>query len=77
MVYSLTASPSFNQTHFNTTAGRGILLRNIDKDNSISIAYGVIRITDYVPDLSQTAKDIVAFCHDPGRLSILFHSVLD
>ena len=57
--------------------GQGILLRNKDRDESVSIAYAIVRKTDYVPDLTATAVDIVALCQNPDRLSILFHTEND
>ena len=42
----------------------------------MSIAYAIVKVKDYVPDLTSTAKDIIALCQNPDRLSILFHSDL-
>ena len=52
-------------------------MRNVNRDSSVSISYGIVRKTDYVPDLTATARDIVALCQNPDRLSILFYSALD
>ena len=75
--YKLVRSPVFNTTHYFTAAGRGILLRNIDKDDSLSIAYGIIRKPDHEPVLTDTARDVIALCQQSERFSLLLYSALD
>ena len=63
MTYSMMdPNMDFNQTFFKTSIGRGILLRNIDRDASFSIAHGIIQKNDYEPDVNVTARDIIAVC---------------
>ena len=63
MTYSMMQpATSFNQTTLKDASGRGLLLRNIDRDASVSIAYGIIQKSDYEANVTATARDIIAVC---------------
>ena len=56
-------------------AGQGIILHNVNQDKIIG--YGILREPTNVPAFDVDAKDIMALCQDPDRLSVLFYSDLD
>lgn len=73
-IYELTVKSTFNADKFKTLAGKGLILKNIDLDKSIS--FGIFHREDDEHLLIQTSRDITALCQDSDRLSVLFFSDL-
>lgn len=75
-VYSLSKGSFINVEDSAVIVGKGLLLRNVSKDKTIS--YGIMReATGFIPALDTSVKDIVAICLDPKRFSVLFFSQVD
>lgn len=54
------------------TLGKGVLLKNVSQD--ITLSYGLLQDPDQSGSFQVT--DVMAFCQDPDRLSVLFYTNL-